>query len=63
MPKKIKLDTSSIIEAARQKTVEALHGREFEVNCPHCQSAVHVMPGQHPCPNCGKIITLTLDIN
>jgi Zn finger protein HypA/HybF involved in hydrogenase expression len=40
-----------------------LHGREYEIKCPHCQNEIRVMPGKHPCPKCGEIITLTLDIN
>lgn len=63
MPKKIKFDTKSVMKAVEKKTVEALRQREYEVKCPHCQSSVRVTPGQHPCPRCGKIITLTLNIN
>lgn len=63
MPKKIKFDANSVMDAVRQKTVDTLHSKEYEIKCPHCQNTVLVTPGQHPCPKCGKIITLTLDIN
>lgn len=63
MPNKIKFDANSVMDAVRQKAVDALHGREYEIKCPHCQTVVRVTPGQHPCPKCGEIITLTLDIN
>lgn len=63
MPNKINFDANSVMDAVRQKTVDALHGREYKIKCPHCQTVVRVAPGQHPCPKCGEIITLTLDIN
>jgi len=33
------------MDAVRQKTVDALHGREYKIKCPHCQTVVRVAPG------------------
>lgn len=60
---KVNFDADSISSAIQQKTSDLLQNREYEITCPHCNSSVSVKPGNHPCPRCGKIIKLSLDIH
>lgn len=54
---------SDLLSEIVEKSEEALMDQEYEVTCPECSSVVSIKPGEHPCPNCGKNISLTLDIN
>lgn len=40
---------------------QVIHQR-YEVQCPHCQAKVRILPGKHPCPACGKVIDFELNV-
>ena len=63
MSVKIEFDKNAFKQTVKQKAAQALNKRTFDVECPHCHSEVKVPTGQNPCPKCGNIINLTLDIN
>ncbi len=59
---KVKMDDKAIADTIQKKAEQAMRERVYDIECPHCKKAVRIMPGSHPCPLCGKTITLTLNI-
>lgn len=60
---KMDFNIDAVKEAIERKTDELLQNREYEVECPHCKKSISISPGKHPCPKCGEIINLSLDIH
>lgn len=54
--------TNDLERAVKEKSVQALHARKYDVDCPHCNGKVKVAPGKSNCPLCSKEIDLELNI-
>lgn len=62
MSVKVKIDTRKIESAIKNKTVETLNNRSYEVECPHCNAKISAHPGQNICPFCHNTVDLNLNI-
>lgn len=60
---KINFDKNGLSKAIQEKAKDAAQKKLYDVECPHCHSKVKITPGEHPCPACGKNISLTLHFN
>lgn len=59
----MKSDFRKMGDALKRETEKALQKKRFETECPHCHGKVTAPAGKSVCPNCGKEIDLTIEIN
>lgn len=59
---KTNFDKRKFESAVKEKTVEALNKRTYEIECPHCHDKISVQPGKSFCPRCHKTVDLNLNI-
>lgn len=45
------------------KVNQGMSSKVIETACPHCKTQIAIVPGQSVCPNCQRLVKLTLDIN
>jgi rRNA maturation endonuclease Nob1 len=57
------LDMNGIEQNLKRQVTSSLNQRKYEVTCPHCKNKVSVAPGKSPCPMCGAIIDVNLNIS
>lgn len=53
--------TRDLEQAVKDQARSAAQSMQYNVECPHCQSAISVRPGYSRCPYCGGSIDLSLD--
>lgn len=65
MPKKFRLDNKTDMkkfqEEIKSQAKKNVSEQKFEVNCPHCDTKIHVPSGKSTCPNCDNEIDLNLN--
>lgn len=47
-----------IMENAKEQALE----QEYDVECPHCNADIRLVPGKRLCPKCGETIDFQLNV-
>lgn len=60
---KFKFDEKALNNLVKEAATNAVHDKEFEIECPYCHRTFGAYSGTNTCPYCKNTVELTLNIN